>query len=68
MKPATEALLELAGLTDGAAVLDLASGPGTQTLLAARRVGPGGRVVANDIAEAMLAYVRDEARADGLDK
>ena len=36
--PATEAMLEMAGIVPGAQVLDLASGAGSQTLHAARRV------------------------------
>jgi SAM-dependent methyltransferase len=66
MAPATEAMLDMAGVGPGARVLDLASGAGSQTLHAARRVGAQGHVVANDIAETMLAYVREHARAAGL--
>src|SRR5881409_2107382 len=47
--PATELMLDLAGVTDGSRVLDVAAGAGGQTLAAARRAGPGGRVLATDI-------------------
>jgi ubiquinone/menaquinone biosynthesis C-methylase UbiE len=66
MEPATEAMLAMAGVNVSARVLDLASGAGSQTLQAARRVGPHGRVVASDIADTMLYHVRENARAAGL--
>ena len=66
MEPATEAMLTLAGVDTGARVLDLACGAGSQTLCAAQRVGPQGQVVASDIAETMLHYVQENARAAGL--
>jgi SAM-dependent methyltransferase len=59
-------MLVMAGLETGARVLDLASGAGSQTLQAARRVGPQGHVVASDIADTMLHHVRENARAAGL--
>jgi ubiquinone/menaquinone biosynthesis C-methylase UbiE len=59
MAPATEAMLAMAGGDLGAWVLDLASGAGSQTLQAARRVGPHGHVVASDIAEMMRHQVRE---------
>jgi predicted methyltransferase len=39
---ATDRMLDLAGVTSGARVLDVAAGAGDQTLHIARRVGPGG--------------------------
>lgn len=66
MEPATETMLDLAGVGAGARVLDLASGAGSQTLRAAQRVGAQGHVVASDIAETMLHYVQENARAVGL--
>lgn len=65
--PATEAMLEMAGVHPGARVLDLACGAGSQTLSAARRVGPRGHVVASDISETMLHHVDQNARAAQLD-
>lgn len=67
LAPATEAMLEMAGIVPGARVLDLASGAGSQTLHAARRVGAEGRVVASDISETMLKHVRENAREAGLE-
>ena len=66
MEPATEAMLSMAGVNDGARVLDLACGAGSQTLRAAQRVGTQGHVVASDIAETMLHHVEENARAAGL--
>jgi SAM-dependent methyltransferase len=66
--PATEAMLAMAGVVSGARVLDLASGAGSQTLSAARRVGPQGHVVASDISDTMLRHVRENARAARLDQ
>jgi SAM-dependent methyltransferase len=46
-------------------VLDLACGAGSQSIQAAKRVGPEGRVVACDISATMLEHVRgNAARAD----
>jgi SAM-dependent methyltransferase len=59
-------MLAMAGVEAGARVLDLASGAGSQTLQAARRVGAQGHVVASDIADAMLHHVRENARAANL--
>ncbi|MGH9287561.1 MAG: class I SAM-dependent methyltransferase [Acidimicrobiales bacterium] len=56
----------MAAVEAGARVLDLACGADSQTLDAARRVGPRGSVVASDISETMLQHVRENARAAGL--
>lgn len=66
MKPATEAMLAMAGVTTGARALDLACGAGSQTLRAAQEVGAQGHVVASDISDTMLNHVRENARAAGL--
>lgn len=49
-----ERLVERARLAPGANVLDVAVGRGAVMFPAARRVGPGGRVIGIDIAEDML--------------
>jgi SAM-dependent methyltransferase len=64
--PATERMLDLAGVVSGARVLDVAAGAGDQTLQIASRVGPGGSVLATDIAPAILAFAGAEARRAGL--
>jgi ubiquinone/menaquinone biosynthesis C-methylase UbiE len=47
-------------------VLDLGSGAGLDALLAARRVGPEGRVYGLDMTEEMLVLARDHARRAGV--
>jgi ubiquinone/menaquinone biosynthesis C-methylase UbiE len=66
LAPITERMLDLAGIAPRCRVLDVAAGTGEQTLLAARRVGPAGFVLATDIAERMLAHLDEAARAAGL--
>jgi O-methyltransferase / aklanonic acid methyltransferase len=51
-------LVALADLRPGERVLDAGCGPGTVTVAAADRVGPEGRVIGVDLAEAMLARAR----------
>ena len=62
-----ERLLELAGVKKGDQVLDVATGPGEPALIAARRVGDGGRVVGTDLSPKMLAIARQRANAAGLE-
>jgi ubiquinone/menaquinone biosynthesis C-methylase UbiE len=63
---ATGMMLDLAGLQTGHRVLDVAAGTGGQTVLAARRVGPGGYVLATDLSAAMLNIAAEAARKAGL--
>ncbi len=55
-----------APLEHGATVLDLGCGSGLDTLLAARMVGPAGRVLAVDFSETMLARTREAVGAMNL--
>ena len=64
--PATEVMLDMAHVGEGAHVLDVAAGAGDQTLQAAERVGPTGQVLATDIAPNLLAHCAANARAAGL--
>jgi ubiquinone/menaquinone biosynthesis C-methylase UbiE len=57
-EPWAKLLLDEANLQAGEAVLDVATGPGTVARLAAVRLGPGGRIVAIDIAPPMLDIAR----------
>ena len=43
--PATDAMLDMAGVSVGSRVLDVAAGAGDQSLSAAERVGPSGFVL-----------------------
>jgi ubiquinone/menaquinone biosynthesis C-methylase UbiE len=60
--PANEMMLDLANLRAGSRVLDVAAGTGDQTLLAARRVGPTGYVLATDLSTSMLNVAAEAAR------
>jgi SAM-dependent methyltransferase len=64
--PATGLMLDLAGVTGGSRVLDVAAGAGGQTLAAARRVGQAGAVLATDISPAILGHAANAAAAAGL--
>jgi len=55
----------LGALRPGETVLDLGSGAGMDSILAARRVGPAGRVIGVDMTEEMLQKARANARAVG---
>lgn len=65
-EPLTERFLLEAGLRPGMTVLDAAAGHGDVTLVAARIVGPQGRVVALERTEAALWAIRSRAREEGL--
>ena len=64
--PATDAMLHAAGVTGGSRVLDVAAGAGGQTLAAARRAGPSGRVLATDISPTILTYAAKVAAEAGV--
>lgn len=59
--------LQYLELEPGEQVLDLGSGAGIDALIAARRVGPGGRVIGVDMTPEMLSKARANAAAAGLD-
>ena len=63
----TDVLIDMAGIKPGQQVLDLACGAGSQSMLAAKRVGPNGCVVASDISGTMLEHVRKNAKTEGLE-
>jgi len=62
----TDTMPDMAGVDAGMRVLDLACGAGSQTLRAADRVGPNGRVIASDISATMLMHVQEAAKRRGL--
>jgi SAM-dependent methyltransferase len=55
----------LAALLPGQTVLDLGSGAGLDVLLAARRVGPGGRVYGLEMTDEMRVLARENAARAG---
>jgi len=58
--------LELIGIAPGMVVADVGAGTGYMTVRLARRVGPTGKVYANDLQPAMLQIIRDKARRHQL--
>lgn len=64
--PATDAMLDAAGVSSGSRVLDLAGGAGGQAIAAARRTGAEGRVVVTDISPTFLSYAARAADESGL--
>jgi ubiquinone/menaquinone biosynthesis C-methylase UbiE len=63
---ATEIMLDLAGVRVGSRVLDVAAGTGESTIMAARRAGPTGYVLAADQSDSMLSVAAEGARKEGL--
>lgn len=57
----------LASLIEGETVVDLGSGPGFDSFLAARRVGQTGRVIGVDMTPEMIDKARENARKGGFE-
>ena len=62
----TDTLLDLADVSSGNRILDLACGAGSQTIRAAERIGEDGQVIACDISDEMPQHVRENAEGAGL--
>jgi SAM-dependent methyltransferase len=56
-----------ADIPEGATVLDLGCGSALDTLIAARRTGPKGRVIGIDFSDAMLVRARRAVEQEALD-
>ena len=65
--PFTRRVLEEAGIREGMRVLDVGSGSGDVAFLAARMVGPGGRVIGTDRAVEAVTRASGRAKAVGLE-
>ena len=65
-EPVTRRMLELAGITTGHQVLDIASGTGEPSISAALLTGSSGKVIGTDLTEEMLAYAREKAGQAGI--
>jgi arsenite methyltransferase len=57
----------LAGIEPGQVIVDLGCGAGIDLLLAAKRVGPTGRVIGIDMTDAMIERARRNAAEAGFD-
>ncbi len=66
-QPLSDRMIELAHVTAGHRVLDVATGIGEPAMTAARKVGPRGKVVAIDQAPHMLEVARKRAQAAGIE-
>jgi ubiquinone/menaquinone biosynthesis C-methylase UbiE len=65
--PITDALLDLARVGPRMRVLELACGPGSVGIAAARRVGPDGEVVLSDVVSEMTEIAAERASSLGLE-
>lgn len=63
---ATDEMLNLAGVSPGQRILDIAAGAGEQTIAAARKVGPAGTVLATDLSPNILAFAKEMAKRENL--
>ena len=63
---ATETMLEMAGVSAGQRVLDVAAGAGEQTITTAKKVGETGYVLATDISSNILEFAREMAKEAGM--
>lgn len=64
--PVTNRMLELARISAGHSVLDIASGTGEPAISAAQLVGAGGRVTGTDLIDDMLVFAREKAAKANL--
>lgn len=65
-QPVNDRLIDLAEISTGHTVVDVATGIGDPALSVARRVGPTGRVIAIDQSSGMLAVAERRAREAGV--
>ncbi len=64
--PAADWIIQALALQPGESVLELAGGPGTLSMMAARAVGSAGHVLYSDFAEPMVDAARERLTAEGL--
>jgi ubiquinone/menaquinone biosynthesis C-methylase UbiE len=63
---ATEIMLEMAEISNGQQVLDIAAGAGEPSITTAKKVGPSGRVLATDISSNILDFAKQMAQEAGV--
>ena len=64
---ATETMLEMASISTGHRVLDVAAGAGEQSITAAKKVSTTGYVLATDISSNILEFAKQMAKQAGLE-
>jgi len=64
---ATEIMLDMAGISTGHRVLDVAAGAGEQSITIAKKVGTIGYVLATDISSNILEFAQQMAKQAGLE-
>ncbi len=64
--PATDTMLDMCDVTAGSRVLDVAAGAGEQSIIAAKRVGETGHVLATDLSPDILDFAAASAKLAGL--
>ncbi len=65
-RPATETMLEMAGVSKGDRVIDFATGLGDSAAACGNKVGPSGYVLATDEAQAMLDFAKEYIASQNL--
>jgi SAM-dependent methyltransferase len=65
---ATRLMLDMADVRPGQRILDIAAGAGEPAISAAKRVGPGGYVLATDISEGIVDIASRVATEQGFDQ
>lgn len=65
---ATRLMLDMADVRPGQRILDIAAGAGEPAISAAKRVGPGGYVLATDISEGIVGIASRVAREQGCEQ
>ena len=62
----TEKIMDVIGIKAGMYVGEVGAGGGRVAVRVARRVGPTGRVFANDITDSALAYMRERCQRENI--
>jgi len=66
LKQPPEKVMDTAGIKPGMGISEVGAGRGRFTMHLARRVGPQGKIFANDIDSNALAYLQDRCKRAGI--